>query len=833
MKNLSLFIILISYTITQAQIVNIPDTNFKNALLNHNPAIDTNGDGEIQVNEAIAFSGYLNVEQKNIADLTGIEAFTNLTVLRCSGNNLSFLNVSNNTNLTQLYCHYNQLSNLDISNNPNLIGLNCTYNQLSNLDISNNINLIYLYCAYNQLSNLDISNNPNLTELKCSNNLLSHIDISNNSNLTYLNCSSNQLISLDVSNNPNLTYLNCYSNQLSSLDISNNLNLIDLTCISNQLVSLDVSINTNLTSLRCDNNLLTSLDVSNNTNLTNLTCDNNQLDNLDVSNNINLIYLYCAYNQFSSLDVSNIVGLHLLHCNNNPNLTYINLKNGNNDNLAINDYFYQSYFNDLPNLQSVCVDELNTNLTAYITTETGHAVTFTEYCSFLPAQSNTISGNIKLDLDNNGCDSADLSMANLMLISSNGTDSFATFTQNNGDYLLYTSEGDFTTQITSNVPNYYAVNPNLQTNTFTGFNNTFTADFCIVPNQTINNLNISLIPTSQARPGFIATYQIVYKNIGTTPLDGSVSLNFDDTKLNFLNASENVNTQTSNTLTFNYTNLNPFEKRTIDLQFNANTPFAPQPVNIGDVLSFIATVNPITGDNTPDNNTATLNQIVVGSYDPNDITCLEGNELLLADTDKFLHYVIRFQNTGTASAINVVVKNILDANLDWSTLQLESLSHNNSVAIKNGNKIEFIFENINLPDSTTDEPNSHGFIAYKIKPKTTIALGDVIPNKANIFFDYNEAIETNTATTTIVNVLAVDENYLLDFSVYPTPTENILHISSKTEIVKIEFFNKLGQKIKETTTESKIDVSNLTQGLYLVKVEDANGNYGVKKIVKK
>jgi len=212
---------------------------------------------------------------------------------------------------------------------------------------------------------------------------------------------------------------------------------------------------------------------------------------------------------------------------------------------------------------------------------------------------------------------------------------------------------------------------------------------------------------------------------------------------------------------------------------------------------------------------------------------LEGNKVLYADKDKYLHYVIRFQNTGTANAINIVVKNSLDTNLDWSTLQLENLSHNNRVVIKNENEIEFIFKDINLPNNTTDEPNSHGFIAYKIKPKADIALDDVILNKADIFFDYNSPIETNTANTRIVNVLAINENTLLNFSVYPTPTENILNIKSKTEISKIEIYSKLGQLILKNETENNIDISNLTNGLYFVKVKDINGNFSMKNIMKK
>jgi uncharacterized repeat protein (TIGR01451 family) len=484
----------------------------------------------------------------------------------------------------------------------------------------------------------------------------------------------------------------------------------------------------------------------------------------------------------------------------------------------------------LPNLQTVCVDDINSDLVTFINNEVGHTISFSDdyNCNYL--NNNQIIGNTKFDLDTNGCDSSDLSMPNLMILSNNGTDNFATFTQNNGDYLLYSNEGNYTTSITTNLPNYYNVNPNSTTNTFTGFNNIFTADFCVEPNQTINDVNISLTPISQARPGFNTTYQIVYKNVGTAQLNGNATLEFDETKLSFLNASETVNTQTSNSLTFNYSNLNPFETRTIDLEFNI---FAPPTVNIDDNLNFTTTINPIAGDFTADDNIFELNQTVVGSFDPNDITVLEGNQILLADADKYLHYVIRFQNTGTASAINVVVTNDLDANLDWSTLQLESLSHNNRVAIKNGNEIEFIFENINLPDSTTDEPNSHGFIAYKIKPKADISLGDVIPNKADIFFDFNAPIETNTATTTIVNVLSVNENTLLDFSVYPIPTKNILNVKSKTEIVKIEIYSKLGQLILKNTMENRTDISNLTQGLYFVKVEDVNGNFGVKKIVKR
>ena len=746
MKKIVLFIALLSFGITKAQIVNIPDANFKNKLLNYSPIIDTNNDNEIQESEAVAYNGSLSVTANNISNLTGIEAFINITELNCAYNNLSILNLSQNSSLVTLRCNSNELTNLDLSQNVNLINLYCTSNELTAINVSQCISLEILRCGFNQLTSLEITQNSNLELLHCFENSITDINFSNNINIKQISVSGNPLVVIDLSQNSLLEYLECSSNQFSTLDLSNNPNLISVMP------------------------------------------------------------------------------------NNNSNLLYVNLKNGNNDNFPQVVGGNSFNFSNLPNLETICVDDVNSVfVNDLILYENLSQNIFTEYCSFFAANHNTINGNIRFDLDNNGCGSSDLPMSNLMIVSNNGTDNFATFTQSNGDYLFYTTEGDFITTITTSLPNYYSANPSTQNNTFTGFENNFIADFCIEPNQTVSDVNISLIPPIEARPGFNAMYQIVYKNLGTTQLNGNVTLEFDETKLSFQIASETVSIETSNTLAFDYVNLNPFETKTIDLEFYV---FAPPEVNNGDILNFTASINPIAGDLTVEDNIFTLYQVVTGSYDPNNITCLEGDEILLTDVSKYLHYVVRFQNTGTASAINVVVKNILDDNLDWSTLQLESLSHNNRVAIKNGNEIEFIFENINLPDSTTDEPNSHGFIAYKIKPNTDIALGDIILNKADIFFDFNTPIETNVATTTIVNTLAVKENILLDFSVYPTPTESILNIKSKTKIIKIEIYNKLGQKIKETT-ENQIDISNLTQGLYFLKAEDINGDYGVKKIVKK
>ena len=161
--------------------------------------------------------------------------------------------------------------------------------------------------------------------------------------------------------------------------------------------------------------------------------------------------------------------------------------------------------------------------------------------------------------------------------------------------------------------------------------------------------------------------------------------------------------------------------------------------------------------------------------------------------DKYLNYIIRFQNTGTASAINVRVENILDNHLDWQSFQLLSTSHDNRVEINDGNQVAFFFDGIYLPDSTSNEPESHGFIAYKIKPKSDIQVGDIISNTADIYFDFNEAVITNTVTTEIVEPVSIDENTLLNFSIYPIPTSGILTIQTKENISQIEIYDRLGQ----------------------------------------
>ena len=292
---------------------NFPDDNFRNWIISN----ITGANDNVLTQEERANVTDIDISDKNICTLKGIEYFTELAWLFCFSNQLSSLDLSNNRELTGLFCFSNHLSSLDVSNNRSIIQLNCSDNSLSSLDVSQNTELTGLECYKNQLSSLDVSQNTKLTTLICFKNPLSGLDVSNNKELTWLNCYENQLSSLDVSQNTKLTWLDCYENQLSSLDVSNNRSLTQLDCYGNQLSSLDVSNNKELTQLNCLKNQLSSLDVSNNRSLTQLDCYGNQLSSLDVSNNKELTQLNCSDNSLSSLDVSNNKELTQLNCSSN------------------------------------------------------------------------------------------------------------------------------------------------------------------------------------------------------------------------------------------------------------------------------------------------------------------------------------------------------------------------------------------------------------------------------------------------------------------------------------------------------------------------------------
>lgn len=223
-----------------AQNVTIPDANFKAALLS-DAIINTVDDGEISIAEAEAFTGTINVSGEGIADITGVEAFINITGLTISNNSITSLDLSNNTGLFNVNALNNDIATVNLTGLDKVTYLNLSNNELDAVDISDMTDLLSLFISNNNLSSLDVSNNTKLTLLQPAQNNLSSIDLSALVDLETLQIQVNDLSTIDLSNNTKLRGLNVENNNLTSLDLSNNPDIIQVLVPINPIVSLDLS----------------------------------------------------------------------------------------------------------------------------------------------------------------------------------------------------------------------------------------------------------------------------------------------------------------------------------------------------------------------------------------------------------------------------------------------------------------------------------------------------------------------------------------------------------------------------------------------------------------
>lgn len=260
----------------------IPDSNFEQALIDLK--IDDVKDGKVSVENVLEVTN-LELNNRGITDLNGIEAFTNLV---------------------GLHCQYNELKTLDLSKNINLTYINAMDNQLTTLDLSKNINLKHLFLNNNQLISLNVSKSTDLIYLYVSHNKLATLDISKNVNLQLFGCENNHLVTLDISKNVNLELFICQQNELATLDVSKNVKLSELICRHNLIREIDLTKNSLLTTFICNNNQLSTLNLTKNILLKNLNINDNKLSILDISENINLEQLSCKQNHISTICVRSL-----------------------------------------------------------------------------------------------------------------------------------------------------------------------------------------------------------------------------------------------------------------------------------------------------------------------------------------------------------------------------------------------------------------------------------------------------------------------------------------------------------------------------------------------
>jgi len=371
--------------------------------------------------------------------------------------------------------------------------------------------------------------------------------------------------------------------------------------------------------------------------------------------------------------------------------------------------------------------------------------------------------------------------------------------------------------------------------------NTIIISFPVTEQSQCEDLSVYLLPSIPPRPGFDYYNYLIIENTGYSAIDSGTVTFINDPQVNYLGVSsvspDVTITPNANGFTFDFINLLPGETKVVWIEMNV-----PASVNLGEYITNSATYTTAANDIVVDNNTSVVTQEVIGSYDPNDIAESHGPEIIYEDfvtTNEYLYYTVRFQNVGTAEAINVRIENTIDPLLDISTLEVLHTSHD-AVLKMVDNQLTWYFDDINLPAESQDADRSNGHVYYKIKPTAGYNIGTIIPNTAEIYFDFNAPVITNTFNTEFVEPALSVEEFNLDnsFTIHPNPTNTVVNITlgmMLNEDATIIVYDIQGKRLMDKTLakhtlETQLRIDNLQSGMYFVNLK-TNTKETIKRLV--
>ena len=417
-----------------------------------------------------------------------------------------------------------------------------------------------------------------------------------------------------------------------------------------------------------------------------------------------------------------------------------------------------------------------------------------------------------------GLNNQSVSIAPNSLYGFSDNEGYQTFTVQDGIYDL--NIGNSTTWGTTGTTTY-TVNANN--------GNSYQRNFALQPTTAYTDIKGDL-SSAPNRCDNIVSYWLTYENKGTQINDGRIE--FEPNELiEFISATPAPTLIENGKLYWDYEDLLPTHKETIELTFQM-----PSSDYMGETLyseGFVQVFDD--AGTTIDEYKFTYEPMLKCSYDPNDKAVLpagveEKHYTLFGER---LTYTVRFENTGNDVAYDVAIKDVLDEDLDWSTLEIVASSHEvrTELTMEDGT-IQFYFDDINLVDSGTDPIASQGFVKYMISPKTGLPEQTAIENTAAIYFDGNEPIITNTTLNTLVSELPNNTTATpqlpfnsFDFTLYPNPTESQISINLAESIrdgASIQVYNAYGQLIQAQPfngTRLTIDLSKEVNGVYFVQLQ--------------
>ncbi len=674
-------------------------------------------------------------------------------------------------------------------------------------------NLDTLFLANMQLSSLPRLPNG-LEHLQCDGLLLPVLpDLPNG--IKFLSCGHNNLTSLPVLPD-SLRLFECSFNQLTSLpNLPDSLHTI--TCSNNQLSSLPI-LPEGIIDIDNSFNQFTSLpDLP--SSLMYLFCDNNQLTSLP---NIpeRLEILYCHFNLLTTL----------------PNLpdTMERLVCSYNQIQCFEWLPYVSDFVEITNNVFTCVP----NVTSY---SQGYPL-----CEFNEPQNNPnnctsftgIRGNIfkdQTDCIANGNELDNLSIP-IRLYDNNNDFVALSYSNSAGEYFFPCDSGTYHVKLDSNI---LAITSYCYADTLldVSWNLIDNVNFFIeCGNSTDLGIN-GIIPTGLVFPG--QTHQLSvfagYSSLNHAlncfqNVSGSVTITIDG-PVSYESASGSWIPSVINGNAFTY-NISDFSQVDFNDAFILNL-VTDTTTQSGDLICATAVISINGTDINPLNDTLLWCYEAINSYDPNCKKVYPDTVPIAFEND--LIYTIQFQNTGTAPAINIRLEDTLSGILNFETFELLQSSHPVITSLY-GDRLLFRFNNIQLADSLSNEPASHGFVQYRIKPISGLPEGTTIPNKASIYFDYNDPIVTNTAVTyfqyELSNLSAnnIENNVPI---IYPNPSRGFYYVKSAESISEISVYNLTGEQIlqqQNTQSTISIDLSNQPAGVYLLKTNDVNQMHYIRLV---
>lgn len=321
-----------------------------------------------------------------------------------------------------------------------------------------------------------------------------------------------------------------------------------------------------------------------------------------------------------------------------------------------------------------------------------------------------------------------------------------------------------------------------------------------------------------------------YVNTGTTVVNGTINFEVNDLPT-FISASPPPDYEEDGKMYWEFEQLFPGEERKIKLLYNMpSADFASEDI----VARSEVKVFNLTGKLENELKTKYFSTVLC-SFDPNDKLAyteqFENRDFVLINDS--IYYTIRFQNTGNDTAFTVRVSDYLDKRLDWNTFRPLTSSHDMRTQFdRTTGAVTFQFDNILLPDMTTDEPNSHGFITYSIALIPDIGEKEKVSNTAYIYFDFNEAIVTNTTTHIVSHNPTSIDNYAvpLPLTIYPNPSHDYWQVklqNSQNDGYILELIDFTGQVVRTYTNLQHnpilIERSGLQSGMYLLQLSDHTG----------